>query len=77
MNLSQYINLPVFLISFIFGILIVCFLVPQSKHIYVYPTPDNVDVLQYKDAAGECFEFEKKHVECPRDKTKIEKIPIQ
>jgi hypothetical protein len=43
----------------------------------VYPTPENVDTVQYKDAAGNCFEFDQKKVGCPKESGKISQIPVQ
>jgi hypothetical protein len=43
----------------------------------VYPTPDNVNTLEYIDKANNCFRFEAKEVNCPSDKSSIKDIPIQ
>jgi nicotinate-nucleotide adenylyltransferase len=45
--------------------------------IYVYPTPDNVDNIQYKDATGTCFSVEQTKVSCPKDNVMISKLPAQ
>ena len=37
------------------------FLSPMEyKTVFVYPTPDNVKNIQYKDTAGTCYQFEAK-----------------
>jgi hypothetical protein len=48
-----------------------------NRTIYIYPTPENVELMLYKDKANQCFAFEQKEVSCPRNPMNIEKIPIQ
>jgi hypothetical protein len=72
----NYISLPVFLISFVIGIFFVYILGPETKTIYIYPTPENVDKFLFKDKADNCFYVEEKIVNCPKDGN-ISKIPIQ
>ena len=70
-------SLPIFLIALAIGLLFVYLSEPQGDTIYVYPTPDNVNNIEYKDQAGNCFEFSANKVECPSDKSEIRNIPIQ
>ena len=49
MGLTKFIDIKYFLISLVIGLLFVYFTVSDSRKIYVYPTPENVDILQYKD----------------------------
>ena len=44
--------------------------------LFVYPTPDNVNLLQYKDNANNCYEFESQEVICPKN-NKVQNIPVQ
>ena len=69
--------MPVFLISFAVGLFFVYLSQPSPTKIYVYPTPDNINKVQYKDKADNCFQFESQEVRCPSDKTTIKPIPIQ
>jgi len=39
--------------------------------VYVYPTPENIHILQFKDNVNTCFEFKETEVNCPTDETKI------
>ena len=73
----NYVSLPVFLISFAVGIFFIYILGPEMKTIMVYPTPENVDKILFKDKADNCFYFEETEVECPRDDSLISRIPIQ
>lgn len=75
--LLNYISLPIFLISFAIGLLFIYLMGPEMKTIYVYPSPENVDKVLFKDKAENCFYFEEENVECPKDEKLISKIPIQ
>ena len=75
--LGKYINFPVFLVSLAIGILFVYLFQPDLKVIYVYPTPDNLNKIQYKDKVDNCFKFEAQEIQCPNDKSKIKDIPVQ
>ena len=75
--LFNYISLPTFLISFAIGLLFIYFIGPEMKTIYIYPSPENVDKILFKDKADNCFYFEEEIVECPKDRNLISKIPIQ
>lgn len=72
--LSRYFAFPYFIVSLAIGLLFVYLSVPPPTVIYVYPTPDNVDDIEYKDKSGSCFKFDAQEVSCsPQAKT----IPIQ
>ncbi len=73
----KYIDLKVFLVSFLFGLFIVYVLMPNTSTVYVYPTPDNIDVIQYQDRADNCFSVKQQEVECPAESGRIFGIPMQ
>ena len=73
----NYISIPIFLISFAIGLFFVYILGPEMKTIYVYPTPENVNKILFRDKADNCFTFEEQVVECPKDASLISSIPIQ
>ena len=75
--LSKYIDVKIFLVSLALGLFAVYVTVPKNKKIFVYPNPENIDVLQYKDKTGTCFSFQQKEVVCPKDEKKIETIKPQ
>ena len=73
----NYISIQIFLISFAIGLFFIYILGPELKTIYVYPSPENVDKVLFKDKADNCFYFEEQIVECPKDNSLISNIPIQ
>jgi hypothetical protein len=73
----KYVNIPVFVLSFAFGMFAVYVTMPDTKKIIVYPSPDNVDVFQYKDKAENCFQFKQTSISCPTNSKDISKIPAQ
>ena len=75
--LLNYISLPIFLISFAVGLFFIYILGPKMKTIYIYPSPENVNKILFKDKADNCFLFEEEVVECPKDISLISRIPIQ
>jgi hypothetical protein len=75
--ISKFIDVPIFIVSLVAGLLIMYYTMPDLRKIYVYPTPDNVDLLQYKDKAGNCFSYKEREVSCPTNPSKISKIPVQ
>ena len=75
--LLNYISIPIFLISFAIGLFFIYVLGPEMKTIYIYPSPENVDKVLFKDKADNCFYFEENVVEGPKDEKLISKIPIQ
>jgi hypothetical protein len=75
--LLNYISLPIFLVSFAVGLFFIYILGPEMKTIYIYPSPENVNKVLFKDKADNCFYFEEEVVECPKDTSLISHIPIQ
>jgi hypothetical protein len=77
MGLFKYINIKIFIISLAIGLFAVYITMPDIRKIYVYPTPENIDLLQYKDKTSNCFQYKQTVVTCPSDESKISKIPAQ
>jgi hypothetical protein len=75
--LLNYISIPVFIISFAIGLFFVYVLGPKMKKVLIYPSPENVDKVLFKDNADNCFYFKPVEVSCPTDESKITSIPIQ
>jgi hypothetical protein len=72
----KFLNIPVFLLSLAIGMFFVYIYVPDSRTIFVYPTPNNNDLIQYKDALGNCFYYKQEKVVCPNE-SDVKKIPAQ
>ena len=75
--MQQYISLPIFIISLAIGLFFVYIMGPDMKTIYVYPNPDNVGKVQYKDRADNCFQYQSAEVKCPINPSLIKSTPIQ
>ena len=73
----KYISVKVFLLSLCLGLLFAYLSTPTPTIIHVYPTPDNVNEMEYIDKANNCFKFDAKEVKCPSDESLIKKIPLQ
>jgi hypothetical protein len=74
--ITKYINLTVFILSFSLGIFAVYVTLPDERKVIVYPSPDNIDYIQYKDKAGNCFKVKQTKTKC-QDNFKIFNIPPQ
>lgn len=74
---TKFINLPVFLVSFAIGLVFIRLSSPDTKTVFVYPTPDNIGLLEYKDRAENCFGYEYDTIKCPKDKKETRDIPPQ
>jgi len=72
--LGRIVNVHVFLISLAIGTLFVYLSVPTPTVIYVYPTPDNIDKVEYIDKAQNCFQFKASEVKCSSES---KEIPLQ
>ena len=71
------IHISTFIISLAIGMFFVYTIGAETKIIYVYPTPDNVNKIQYQDENDTCYHFRAKEVKCPADKSKITSYDIQ
>jgi hypothetical protein len=77
MSIMKYIRIPIFIISLAIGLLFVYVFNPDKRKIYVYPNPENVNNVQYKDSTGSCFEFRQTKTKCPESEDEISKVPAQ
>ncbi len=73
----NYISVPVFLISLAIGLFFVYILWPDIKTVFIYPSPENINKILFKDKADNCFELEQEEVDCPTNESLIAKVPIQ
>ena len=77
MNIFKFINVKLFILSLLIGLFAVYIFMPDMRIIRVYPTPENVSILQYKDQTDTCFSLNHTEVSCSEYKDDITKIPIQ
>ena len=76
-SIFQLISFPIFIVSLSVGLFIVYVTNPKKEVIYIYPKPDNVDKMQYKDNNGSCFSFQSKQVQCPTDPKDIQEYEMR
>lgn len=73
----KYISLPLFIFSFLIGMVYLYMSSPPTRNILIYPTVDNNSKFQYIDKAENCFTFEAKENKCPFNPGTLKTIPIQ
>jgi len=73
----KFFDAKAFIISLAIGMFFVYISSPEPQTIYIYPTPDNVDKILYKDKTDTCYKLIAKKVECPARASEIMKYPIQ
>jgi hypothetical protein len=75
---EKYISWHAFIIGFVVGIIYRFYIVPIAyRTVHIYPTPENVNSLVFKDNADTCFKFYTIDTICPAEQAKIKNIPIQ
>ena len=72
----KFFSLKAFILGLMIGLFFIYIIEPKYKKIYVYPTPENINDIQYVDKANNCFSFVANKKECSRD-IDIKNIPIQ
>jgi hypothetical protein len=75
--MKKLISIPIFIIALSVGLFFVYIHNPNKHVVYVFPTPENVNSVQYKDLSDNCYQFKANEVSCPKDSSKIEKYSIQ
>jgi hypothetical protein len=66
-----------FFASIAVGVYYINMTAPSRHAVYVFPTPDNVDELQFTDLSKTCFKYEAHRVQCPVDKSKVSNYKVQ
>ena len=75
--ISKYISIPIFLSSFVIGLLFIYMLGPETKTIFKYPSPANYKDILYKDKVNQCYQFNLVEGNCPINPLAIKTVPIQ
>ena len=63
-TLREYIRTPFLVAGFTVGLLTLYTKDKDKRIVYVYPRPDNVERIQYRDLSGQCFEVVQEPVPC-------------
>lgn len=74
---QSYFSFKIFVISFMVGLFFIYVLGPELKEVYIYPSPESIENILFKDKADNCFRFEEKTIQCPENTSLISTIPIQ
>jgi hypothetical protein len=74
-NATKYINISIFLLTFLIGIIYI-YNFDYNRKVIVNPTPYNIDKIEYKDEAENCYSYKIKDVACPSNKNKIKNLPV-
>ena len=75
--INKFIDFKVFIMSLALGLFLVYIYQPDATVIYVYPTPDNVDKIQFKDKVDNCYKFQSMEISCPSVTELINNILIK
>ena len=75
--LSKYISWQIFLGSFILGLAFIFIVGPETKTVFIYPSPDIYTKILYKDDAGTCFKITPKETKCPLNPFSVTEFPVQ
>ena len=76
-SLIKFIDVRGFIASLVIASLLVYMTMPDQRKIFVYPSPENIDILQYRDKTDSCFSMKQKEVPCPKNENDIMKVPVQ
>ena len=76
LDIFKIINIKFFLASLFIGLIFMYF-DNGKKKITVYPTLSNLNKIEYKDKADNCYEYELEETKCPSKKSDINHIPDQ
>lgn len=77
LKIFHHISLKYFLGSFLVGLLFLYLTGPQTKKVYVYPSPETIEKAIFQDKAKQCFLYQEQVVQCPENKKEISSIPVQ
>lgn len=77
MFILSNINFKWFIISLAIGLFMMYCTAPVPEVIIKYPTPENSENTVFKDDVDNCYKFISSEIDCPKDKKKINEIPIQ
>jgi len=77
LNILRFLNIPLFLIALSLGLFVTYISGPETNTIFVYPNPDNLQKINYRDHADTCYKFSAQEVKCPEDKKKIRSYNVQ
>lgn len=66
-----------FIVSFCVGLFYVYCMYRNPDVIIKYPTPEDAHQTIFKDDADNCYRFQTKEVDCPKNPLSVHTIPVQ
>jgi len=65
--ITKFISIPVLLASFLFGIFFMYMWGDEQHPVYLYPDPENIYNVVYKDKAESCYVYKPIITQCTKD----------
>ena len=77
MLFKKIFDIKYFIIGLVVGLILVLLYPINKKEVIIYPNNENKGDIQFKDAGSNCFEAVVEEVECPKNPSNVNIIPIQ
>ena len=77
MLFKKIFNIKYFIIGLVIGFILVLLYPINKKEVIIYPNNENKGDIQFKDAGNNCFEAVVEEIECPKNPSNVNIIPIQ
>ena len=72
--IQRYLNIRIFLTSFVIGLFVTYVLDQQQRIVIVYPSPENIQSYLFKDDANSCFRYKQEEVDCAKNESLLSNI---
>ena len=69
------IYMNVFLYSLALGLLLIYLMGVDRRVVYIYPTPETYQDIQFQDYSNSCYQYKPVKTTCPINTTDIHNVP--